>query len=286
MTTFEKVKTVDHEQYHQCPCYAHDTELPDYFHDVSVPKTLQGYYAKKGGCPCTAEHCWCAGNGMSRYCPKKSLLPHVKSTVSYLEKDGKHAVYPQSGLDEPRDPVTGVRTTFPNRRNYGGTVADRGPTCLTTAAQCVKRNKSRAERKEQRNQDRKNFLKAVLRDETLARLDAEEQRDALEGELSLMGANHVVDFTTANGDHSLIGADPRRGLERGYKEYPTVADQYDEVMDELRFTASQPVGSKYNIIRLHYLCEEQDRISKLRFHDKVQQRTLSQQKEKANPVKF
>eukprot|EP00796_Vickermania_ingenoplastis_P001615 gene1615-985_t len=277
MTTFEKVKTVDHEQYHQCPCYAHDTALPDYFHDVSVPKTLQGHYARKGGCPCPAADCWSAGYGLSRFCPQKSLPPHVKGTtkMSYREKDGPHPVYVQSGPDFPRDPVTGVRTTFPNRRNYGGTVADRGPTCLTTAAQCVKGKSIRAEKKEQRNQDRKNFLKAVLRDEMLAHLDAQEQRDALESHLGLLGANHVVDFSAERGAHALTGADPRRGLERGPNEFPTVADQYSEVMDELRFTADQPVGSKYNIIRLHYLVEEQDRINKLRYHDKVQQRTLS-----------
>lgn len=275
MTTFEKVKTVNHEQYHQCDCYAHDTDLPDYFHDISVPKTLQGYYAKEGGCPCPAADCWSAGYGHSRFCPKKSLPPHIRKQMEYKPKDGPHPVYPQSGPDEPRDPKSGVRTTFPNRRNYGGTVADRGPTSLTTAAQLVKSKSLRAEKKEQRSQDRKNYLKAVLRDEMLARLDAEEQRDALEGHLGLMGAHHVVDFASEKGSHALTGADPRRGMERGPNEYPTVADQYEEVMDELRFTATQPVGSKYNIIRLHYLTEEHDRINKLRFHDKVQQRTLA-----------
>lgn len=283
MATYDKrIKTVNHEQYHQCQCYGHETEVPDYKHDIAVPKTLQGYYAKQGGCTCFAGECWCGGPTKDRRCVAKGQTPveagPTEAKRIYTEKDGPHPVYPQSGPDLPRDPVTGVRTTFPNRRNYGGTVADRGPTTLTTACQAVKNKQTKAEKQMERDQNRKQFLKAVLRDEMLARMDAEDQRSGLEQELGLLGGNHVVDYANEHGQHSLTGADPRRGMERGTQDVPTVADQYDEVMDELRFTAAQPVGSKFNIIRLHYLCEEEDRISRLRFDEKVQQRTLANKK--------
>lgn len=260
---------------HDCECYGHTTELPDYEHEISHPRTLQGYYAKNSGCPCPPGS-GCPGSDHPPCCPgrgqQRQPLPVEKP---YLEREGPHTVWPQSGPDLPRDPVTHVRTTFPNRKNYGGVVADRGPVTLTTAAQTVNRKKDRAEKKEQRMRDRQNFLKAVLRDETLARLDAEESRDMLESELGLLGVHHVEDFCAQNGAHSLTGTDPRRGLERQPHEIPTVADQYADVIEELQFTAQQPVGSKYNIVRLHYLCEEQDRISAMRFRDRVAQRQLS-----------
>lgn len=254
--------------YHACTCYGHDTSLPDYKHDISKPRTLQGHYARKGGCPCPPADRWNGGPEMSRYCPQKSLYPPGNLKRNYLCSKGHHKVFPEEGPNLPRDPVTGVRTTFPNRRNYGG----RHAACLTTAPQLLKRIKNREELKLERARDRKNFLEAVLRDEIIGRVEAEEERGDLEQALGLLGSYHVQDYQNTNGAHSLTGEDPRRPDERRYNEFPTVAKQYAEIMEELHYTAQQPVGLKYNIIRLHYLLEEQERLNNLRFQSKMLQR--------------
>lgn len=47
-----KDKSNTHGRFHKCNCYGHENTLPDYKHDISIPRTLQGYYALHGGCPC------------------------------------------------------------------------------------------------------------------------------------------------------------------------------------------------------------------------------------------
>lgn len=264
-----------HNPYHLCTCYGHNLDLPDYTHDISVPRTLQGHYAKEGGCPCPPQpEAWNGGPEVSRYCPQKSIYPPASRTKDYRPHKGPHLVHPEMGADLPRDPVSGVRTTFPNRRNYGGRTA----ASLTTGPALLKKIKHRAQLRQERAYDRKNFLEATLQDEIQARLDADEQREKLEKELGLMGSYHVEDFVKAHGEHSLTGTDPRGPGERGLNEFPTVAKQYEEIMEELRFTAQQPLGLKYNIIRLHYLLEEQERLNKLRFQTKMGQRDMELQK--------
>lgn len=263
-----------HNPYHTCTCYGHDMKLPDYKNDIAVPRTLQNHYAKKGGCPCPPEDKWHGGPEMSRYCPQKSLYPPKNQKKDYRDEKGHHHVFPEEGPNYPRDPVTGVRSTFPNRRNYGG----RHAACLTTAPQLLKRLKNKQELKLERARDRKNFLEAVLRDEIIGRIEAEDERGELEGALGLLGSYHVQDYQQRHGEHSLTGLDPRTPAERGVNEFPTVAKQYAEIMEELHYTAQQPVGLKYNIIRLHYLLEEQERLNNLRFQSKMQQRENDLQK--------
>lgn len=191
----------------------------------------------------------------------------MKST--YRAADGPHPVYPAA---------SGEVTQFPNAKNYGGTVAQRGPATLDSTAQprgaAAKRKAS--EKKEEKLQDRKNFLKAVLRDEMLARMDAEAKREALEQDTGLMGAHHVVEYEatvgSAGGNGNTTGGFGPTAS-RGSGNLPTVAEQYEEVMDELRYVATQPVGSKYNINRLYYLLEEEERINGLRRQEKIAARS-------------
>lgn len=269
--------SANHGPYHQCVCYNHDTELPDYKHDVSNPRTLQGYYAVKGGCPCPAKHAngECPG---SLYCSKKGGDGSTRPKETFRAADGPHTVHVASPDDGGRDAVTTVRLAFPNSRNYGGTVAERGPTTLSSTAQLGLSKKSRvAERREERAQDRKQFLRAVLRDEMLARMDAEAKRDALESDLDLMGTNHEVEYRTIT-----ELSDPRNGqsvsmkmITRNPNEVPPIGEQYAEIMDELDYVSGQPVGSKYNIIRLHYLVEEELRLNNLRRLEKIKNSTIS-----------
>lgn len=264
-----------HNPYHLCSCYGHNLNLPDYKHDISVPRTLQGHYAKKGGCPCPPDKkAWNGGPEVSRFCPQKSIYCPTSKTKDFLSRKGPHVVHPEKGLDLPREPVSGVRTTFPNRRNYGGRTA----ASLITGPPLLKKMKHREQQRQERAQDRKLFLEATMQDEILARIDAEEQRANLEKELGLMGSCHVEDYVKAHGVHSLTGTDPRGPQERGLNDFPTVEKQYEEIMEELRFTAQQPLGLKYNIIRLHYLLEEQERLNKLRFQSKMVDRNKVLQK--------
>ncbi|CCW69839.1 unnamed protein product [Phytomonas sp. Hart1] len=233
-------------KYHECESYCHTMVLPDYKKDISIPRTLDGYYAKSGTCPCP------------------SLLQESKdkakdSHVAYREADGPHAVHAED--TNPR--VAG----FPNHRNYGGTVEERGRMNLTTTALPLNstKGKKRAEVRKRLMLDRKNFLKAVLHDEMLARMDAEGQRDALEMEIGIMGSNHVVEYERTKGEGSLLGRRPRKGImERDINEVPTIGEQYEEVMEELKYVSKQPVNSKKNIIRMHFLLEEENRINTLR----------------------
>ncbi|KEG08909.1 hypothetical protein DQ04_06201030 [Trypanosoma grayi] len=111
-------------------------------------------------------------------------------------------------------------------------------------------------------QDRKEFLKAVLRDEMRDRMDAEEQLHSIEHELGLRGSRHAQMLAAAASRET-----PRVGSDYDSK---TVVEQYDEVMEELRYVTQQPVGSKLNIIRMHYLLEEQDRLQHLHEQEKKQ----------------
>ncbi|PWU95788.1 hypothetical protein C3747_263g54 [Trypanosoma cruzi] len=126
------------------------------------------------------------------------------------------------------------------------------------------RRKTREEREYERMQDRKEFLKAVLRDEMRDRLSAEDQLEELENKLNLRGSRHA---------EMLLAAAARRDAERqgGEDEAKTVGEQYEKVMEELRFVTRQPVGSKVNIIRLYYLLEEQERLKYLREKGKKQE---------------
>lgn len=259
-----------HGNFHVCECYGHDIHLPDYRRDISIPRTLQGHYAKVGGCPCPpGSKC---NHGNSRCCPlnpRTSKNPPPKE--SYRCAEGPHTIYLADTSAADRDATTGVRTDFPNSRNYGGTVKQRGPTTLTTTAQLRLSNKRRAEKKEEVLQDRKNFLKAVLRDDMLSRMDAEGERDTLEIQTGLMGTNHAVDYELTNGEGTVSGLKPRGSMmERGIHDIPSVSDQYAEIMDELKYVAAQPVGSKRNIIRLHYLVEEEERVNNLRWRARQQ----------------
>lgn len=256
--------TCQHGPYHECTCYNHDTELPNYRRDVANPRTLQGYYAPHGGCPCPAD---CDNTGSLSSISKNTT---GKPTAAFRAADGPHTVHPAS--------ATG---SFPNSRNYGGTAAQRGPASSIVNSSSSRVNGSQASasrtakaqaKAEERAQDRKNFLKAVLHDEMLARMDAEGRRAALEGDTGLMGTNHIDEYessqrATATG-RPLSPAS--RMASRGPKEAPTVGEQYGEIMDELEFVAGQPVGSKYNIIRLHYLVDEERRLTDLRRQERLQ----------------
>ncbi|CCW65612.1 unnamed protein product [Phytomonas sp. EM1] len=236
-------------KYHDCESYGHTTKLPDYKKDISIPRTLDGYYAKAGSCPCPAR----ASKG-------ESVDPHI----AYREAGGPHTVHAED--------ISPGMEGFPNHRNYGGTVAKRGGADLTTTALPLRATKlqQRSELRQRTMHDRKNFLKAVLHDEMLARMDAEGQRDVLEREIGLMGPNHVEEYERLNGEGTLSGRRPRKGMmERDINEVPTVGEQYEEVMDELRYVAGQPVNSKRNIIWFHYLLEEENRINALRRQQKT-----------------
>lgn len=55
-TAATKNMSSTHGRFHKCTCYGHENTLPDYKHDISIPHTLQGYYALHGGCPCPPSH--------------------------------------------------------------------------------------------------------------------------------------------------------------------------------------------------------------------------------------
>ncbi|RNF04658.1 uncharacterized protein Tco025E_07915 [Trypanosoma conorhini] len=241
--------------HHVCECYGHTPRLPEY-RKLAVPRTLQGFYAKEGGgCPCIpktkpeqAGAIYCSTNPMTR--------DRVMPTETYRAYGpGGHKVHPEDEAPAEssavRDPATGARLVFPNARNYGGTATQRRFPAIGEP-----RRKTRAEREYEQMQDRKEFLKAVLRDEMRDRLCAEEQLEALENQLGLRGSRHA----------QMLNAAAAREAEArdGEAEARTVGEQYEEVMEELRYVTRQPVGSKVNLIRMYYLLEEQDRLKYLR----------------------
>lgn len=258
-----------HGSYHACECYGHETELPNYRRDICNPRTLQGHYAPNGGCPCPGTD-GAVADKSSLYCTTRGADAAAMPKATFRAADGPHTVHTATAVDgNGRDPDTTARTAFPNSRNYGGTVAQRGATALNTTAQLTAPRKARAEaRREERAQDRKNFLRGVLRDEMLARMDAEGRRDAMETDMGLMGTHHMADYESsqrAAGATGLYGGAPRDP-----NVVPSVGEQYGDVMDELEYVAGQPVGSKYNIIRLHYLVEEENRRNGLRRSERAQ----------------
>lgn len=262
-----------HGPYHQCACYNHTTELPDYRRDIANPRTLQGHYAPHGGCPCPAGR-GSATRDAVKGCAAKNAPPtdgkRATAKAAFRAADGPHTVYTATAA-----------ASFPNSKNYGGTVEQRGPTTYGSVAQPKASRTAKVQaRAEERAQDRKNFLKAVLRDEMLARMDAEGRRAALEGDTGLMGANHVEEYQAsqrASGTGQPLSPASRMAS-RGPTAVPTVGEQYGEVMDELEFVSGQPVGSKYNIIRLHYLVEEERRLNDLRRQERLQQSSPQSQK--------
>jgi hypothetical protein len=246
-----------HGPYHQCECYNHDTKIPNYRRDVANPRTLQGYYAPHGGCPCPAA------DGSTASSAKTN---DAKQKQTFRAADGPHTVHPATAAG-----------AFPNSRNYGGTVAERGPAAASTAQPRSSRSARAPAKADERAQARKNFLKAVLRDEMLARMDAEGRRAELESGTGLMGANHVEEYQSsqrASGKGPLLSPASRMAS-RDPDEVPTVGEQYGEIMDELEFVAGQPVGSKYNIIRLYYLVEEGRRLNDLRRQERLQQSAIA-----------
>ncbi|KPA78853.1 putative mitochondrial hypothetical protein [Leptomonas pyrrhocoris] len=266
--------TCQHGPYHECACYKHDTELPNYRRDVANPRTLQGYYAPNGGCPCPAGY----GSDASKNLPESATPTegNAKPKETFRAADGPHTVHTAS-----------ASASFPNSRNYGGTVAQRGPAASVVAAIAFSNsatgepNMTRSAKKqakvEERAQDRKNFLKAVLRDEMLARMDAEGRRAELEGDTELMGTNHIDEYEAsqrAAGKGQPLSPASRMAS-RGPREVATVGEQYGEIMDELEFVAGRPVGSKYNIIRLHYLVEEERRLNDLRRQERQQKSAIA-----------
>ncbi|AYU81369.1 hypothetical protein LdCL_310024200 [Leishmania donovani] len=272
------VPTCQHGSYHQCECYGHNTQLPNYRHDISNPRTLQGYYAPNGGCPCPGT-CGAEKNGL--YCSGRGADASAMPKLTFRAADGPHTVHTAADADgNGRDPATSIRTAFPNSRNYGGTVAQRGPATLSTRAQLGASRKARAEAKrEERAQDRKNFLRGVLRDEMLARMDAEGKRAALEADMGLMGTHHGEEYEASQ----RVAGSMRGGLDSTSRDPDTVltlGEQYRDIMDELEYVADQPVGSKYNIIRLHYLVEEEDRLSRLRLQERIQKTAEAMQSKK------
>ncbi|CAJ1032943.1 hypothetical protein, conserved [Leishmania shawi] len=259
--------TCQYGSYHQCECYGHDTELPNYRRDISNPRTLQGYYAPNGGCPCPAKF-GAEKNGL--YCSARGADPSAMPKVTFRAADGPHTVHTSANVDgHGRDTATNTRTAFPNSRNYGGMVAQRGPTTLNTRPQLEASRKARAEAKrEERAQERKNFLRSVLRDEMLARMDAEGKRAALEAETGLMATHHADEYEASQ----RVAGNIRGGLGSTSHDRDTaltLGEQYGEIMDELEYVADQPVGSKYNIIRLHYLVEEENRLNRLRWQERM-----------------
>ncbi|GET91167.1 hypothetical protein, conserved [Leishmania tarentolae] len=270
--------TCQHGSYHQCECYGHDTQLPNYRRDISKPRTLQGYYAPNGGCPCPPT---CSAEKSGLYCSVRGADTSAMPKVTFRAADGPHTVHVAADVDgNGRDPATSIRTAFPNSRNYGGTVAQRGPTTLSTRAQLVASRKACAEAKrEERAQDRKNFLRSVLRDEMLAHMDAEGKRAALEADMGLMGTHHGEEYEASQRAAGKL----RSGLDSTSRDPSTVltpGEQYREIMDELEYVAGQPVGSKYNIIRLHYLVEEENRLNQLRLQKRVQKTAEAMQSKK------
>ncbi|KPI85750.1 hypothetical protein ABL78_5199 [Leptomonas seymouri] len=248
-----------HGPYHQCACYKHSTDLPNYRRDIANPRTLQGYYAPHGGCPCPADYGCEASQKSSN--TVTTAEPPANPKDAFRAAEGPHTVHTAA--------ATGP---FPNSRNYGGTAAQRGPASSAKELNASRSAKAQA-KAEERAQDRKTFLKAVLRDEMLARMDAEGRRAELEGMTGLMATNHIDEYESsqrAAGKGQPLSPASRMAS-RGPNEVPTVGEQYGEVMDELEFVSGQPVGSKYNIIRLHYLVEEERRLNDLRRQERLQQ---------------
>ncbi|ORC86729.1 uncharacterized protein TM35_000261810 [Trypanosoma theileri] len=253
--------------YHVCECYGHTQDLPEY-KKLAVPRTLQGFHAKEGGgCPCIPKT---KEKGMNTlYCSSNpATCERIKPTETYRAySPGKHKVHLADEVCEEttaiRDPATGTRLVFPNSRNYGGTATQRKFRAIGDP-----KEKTQKEKRYERMQDRKEFLKAVLRDEIRDLLAAEEERESLELQTGLRGSRHVQMLTYATTKDS-----QKRGGEDD-DEIKTVSEQYDEVLEELRYVTKQPVGSKVNIIRLHYLLEEQERLQHLREQEKKKQ-TLS-----------
>lgn len=132
------------------------------------------------------------------------------------------------------------------------------------------RRQTKKEKETEKLQERKNFLRAVLVQEMQARLETEEELNQVEAELGLIGTHHGEDYERVNGAGSLSG---KKGgsstlYTRDIHDVPSVNEQYNEIMEELQYVSGQPVGSKENIIRLHYLLEEEERVKRLRREQK------------------
>ncbi|CAD2213794.1 hypothetical protein AGDE_16290 [Angomonas deanei] len=99
-------------------------------------------------------------------------------------------------------------------------------------------------REEERMQDRKAFLRAVLNDEIQARQEAEAMREELEQELGIMGPRHHQEYeqTRQSGARQTESFQGSRINQRGVDEVPTVGEQYEEILDELRYVSGRPVG--------------------------------------------
>ncbi|KAG8341302.1 hypothetical protein ERJ75_000355900 [Trypanosoma vivax] len=244
--------TAPTNEYHNCKCYGHVCELPDY-KQLCAPRTLQGFYAKQDhACPCNKVVKGTALNEL--YCCHN---PATRGKVCHAEtyrvcESGNHQIFkakklPASGV-ALRDPATGNRLVFPNACNYNGTAAQRKFPGIGEP-----RRKTYEERMHERMHDRKEFLKAVLRDEMRDRLEAERHLSEIENEIGLRGSRHVRALAEAASIEAL-----RRAQEDG--EVPMTADErYKAVMDELHHVTRQPVGFKQNIIRMHYTLQEDER---------------------------
>ncbi|AAZ11060.1 uncharacterized protein TEOVI_000201300 [Trypanosoma equiperdum] len=242
------------DKYHVCECYGHTQQLPNY-KKLTNPRTLQGFYAKQkvSACPCIPNKR--EKNFNTTYCsenPAKRNVAFPEETYRDFEP-GKHRVHKAASVPGDgatlRDPVTRARLVFPNACNYGGTVAKH-----TFPAIGQPRRLTPGERKYEQMYDRKEFLKAVLRDEICHRAEAEKQLEELENETGLRGSRHARLLAEA------AAAAREAQLSEDHEEPKTVGEQYDAVMDELRFVTRQPVGSKLNIIRMYYTLEEQERM--------------------------
>ncbi|CCD11963.1 unnamed protein product [Trypanosoma congolense IL3000] len=242
--------------YHVCQCYGHTSELPNY-KEILKPYTLQGTYAKmKCACPCIQKTKGKHVNSL--YCSKRpATCDRVFPNETYrAHGPGPHKVHREVNTSADgapvRDPATGTRLVFPNASNYGGTAKQR-----TFPVIGAPRRLTVSERKYENQYDRKEFLKAVLRDEICDRVEAEKRLDELENEIGLRGSRHARMLAEA-----AEAAKKAQSVE-SEDEPKTVGDQYNMVMDELRFVAQQPVGSKLNIVRMYYTVEEQEYVDSL-----------------------
>ncbi|KAG8339398.1 hypothetical protein ERJ75_001042000 [Trypanosoma vivax] len=248
----KRERNVRATEYHTCKCYGHTSELPDY-KQLSIPRTLQGFYAKQNHlCPCIPT---LKNKNLSKLycCHKPSKSDKSPPAEDYREHEpGKHQVLvagkvPADGTGL-RDPVTAKRLLFPNACNYGGTAAQHKFPRIGEP-----RRKTYRERMEERMFDRKEFLKALLREEIQCRLDAEQQLEEIENETGLRGSRHLQALA------EMAEIENQQGVRDTKKEPMDVGQRYNAMMEELQHVVRQPVGSKHNIIRMHYALEEDER---------------------------
>lgn len=149
-----------------------------------------------------------------------------------------------------------------NRSETSG-VAPRNPQPYDRGLpQSHKKQQLQRQTKQKSMKERETFLMALLREE-MEDLDvAQQERVALEQQLGILGTSHIKELLrdpeVAEAVAAASGSDPSLLSSLDFSRL-SKEQQYALALEELKYVAARPVGSKRNIIRLHYLVDEVSR---------------------------